>query len=236
VRRGLALAAATGVAILAWGEWINARWSRCLIGVDGPGREIIVVLGFRNPQAEANFINRWRVRAALRSADRAATSSCLVFSGGAVASARSEARVMAQYAVETCGYSGALLFEEESLTTWENITNVIPMLEDADRIKLVSQPAHGLKARVYLRRQRPDLAAKLAPAADYRPGEWLFLKPILAARGLRSLRTIRATERGSARSRWWSTLTCFGSSRSTGKDGSSWGREFTPWASGRPGG
>jgi uncharacterized SAM-binding protein YcdF (DUF218 family) len=86
------------------------------------------------------------------------------------------------------------------LTTWENITNVIPMLEDADRIKLVSQPAHGLKARVYLQRQRPDLAAKLAPAADYRPGEWLFLKPILAARGLRSLRAIPATELGSARS------------------------------------
>jgi DUF218 domain-containing protein len=101
VRRGLALASVTGVAILAWGEWINARWSRCLIGVDGSGREAIVVLGFRNPQDKANFINRWRVRAALRSAEPAATTSCLVFSGGAVASARSEARVMAQYAVET---------------------------------------------------------------------------------------------------------------------------------------
>ena len=99
---------------------------------------------------------------------------------------------MAEYATAVCGFDGSFALDEESHTTWENVTNVIPMLEhDVDRIKIVSQPAHALKARVYLRRQRPDLADKLVRAADYRPGEWLIVKPLLALYGLWTLRTVR---------------------------------------------
>lgn len=54
---------------------------------------------------------------------------------------------MAEYARSVLGFCGTLLLEDKSRTTWENITNVIPLLEDADRIKIVSQPAHALKAR-----------------------------------------------------------------------------------------
>lgn len=97
---------------------------------------------------------------------------------------------MADYAVHVLGYRGHVVLEEESRTTWENITNVIPMVEDADRITIASLPAHALKARVYLRRQRPDLAARLGRADDVRLGAWFLLTPVLAAYGLRTLRSV----------------------------------------------
>ncbi|MGP5377708.1 YdcF family protein [Brachybacterium alimentarium] len=152
--------------------------------------EAVVVLGFKNPQPDANFINRIRVRVALRSIDPAAETR-LIFSGGLTTATKSEARVMADYAVNTLGYRGTYLLEEESRTTWENITNLLPMVEDVDRIKIASLPAHALKARAYVRRQRPDLAPKLVNAADYKFGELAALKPALAAYGLRTLRAVR---------------------------------------------
>ncbi len=84
-----------------------------------------------------------------------------------------------------------MVIEDQSKSTWENVTNVVPLIENAERIKFASQPAHALKARLYLRRQRPDLADRLVPAADYRPGEWLFVKPVLAVYGLWTLRSLK---------------------------------------------
>ncbi|MFD9435740.1 YdcF family protein [Streptomyces sp. NPDC060002] len=192
-RTGLAIA---GVAALAWGEWLNWRWSRALVGNSGGAVEAVVVLGYRNPQETANFINRRRVEAGLRSivADRAHDTR-VIFSGGATSGGAAEARLMADHARSVLGFEGAVLLEDRSGTTWENITNVIPMLENVDRIKIASQPAHALKARAYLRRQRPDLAEKLVRAGDYRPGEWTVLKPLLALYGLWTLRVLQADER-----------------------------------------
>jgi hypothetical protein len=100
---------------------------------------------------------------------------------------------MADYAKSVLEFDGTVLLEEQSATTWENITNVIPLLEDVDHIKIASQPAHALKARAYLRRQRPDLAERLVRADDYRPGEWVVVKPLL--RLLRTLGTPRSQGR-----------------------------------------
>ncbi|MDV9176384.1 YdcF family protein [Streptomyces sp. W16] len=188
--------AAAGVVVLAWGEWLNRRWSRTLVGDNGGDTEAVVVLGYRNPRARANFINRWRVRAGIRSitADRA-HSTRVIFSGGTTSGGASEARLMADYARSVLEFGGTVLLEEESATTWENITNVIPLLEDVDRIKIVSQPAHALKARAYLQRQRPDLAKRLVRADDYRPGEWLIVKPLLGLYGLWKLRGLKADGR-----------------------------------------
>ncbi|WP_427917394.1 YdcF family protein [Streptomyces sp. cg40] len=199
MRRGTGVAAA-GVAVLVWSEWLNRRWSRTLVGENDGATEAVVVLGYRNPQATANLINRWRVRAGIRSiTDDGRHDTRLIFSGGTTTSGGvSEAQLMADYARSVLGFDGTMLLEEESTTTWENITNVIPLLEDANRIKIVSQPAHALKAREYLWRQRPDLAKRLVRADDYRPGEWLIVKPLLALYGLWRLRGLRAEERRTA--------------------------------------
>ncbi|MEU4682538.1 YdcF family protein [Streptomyces xinghaiensis] len=192
-RTGLAIA---GAATLAWGEWLNWRWSRALVGDGGGGAEAVVVLGYRNPRARANAINRWRVRAGIRSITAGrARGTRVIFSGGATSGGAAEARVMADYAQSVLGFDGTMLLEDRSGTTWENITNVIPLLEDVDRIKIASQPAHALKARAYLWRQRPDLAERLVRADDYRLGEWIVVKPLLALYGLWALRGLTAGER-----------------------------------------
>ncbi|BDH11595.1 hypothetical protein HOK021_27740 [Streptomyces hygroscopicus] len=185
-----------GAAALAWGEWLNWRWSRALVGNSGGTSEAVVVLGYRNPQATANFINRWRVRTGIRSmAADSAGGTRLIFSGGATTGGAAEAELMSDYATSVLAFDGTVLLEDRSGTTWENITNVIPLLEDVNRIKIVSQPAHALKARAYLRRQRPDLAERLVRADDYRPGEWMVVKPLLALYGLWTLRGLQAGER-----------------------------------------
>ncbi|WP_372348254.1 YdcF family protein [Streptomyces sp. KL116D] len=197
MRRSTGLVMVVGVAVLAWGEWVNWRWSRVLVGEREGGSVAVVVLGYRNPRSTVNLINRWRVRAGIRSVvDREAGETRVVFSGGAAAGhGATEAQLMADYAKSVLGFDGRVVLEDRSATTWENVTNVIPELEDVDRIKVVSQPAHALKARAYLRRQRPDLAEKLVRANDYRAGEWLAVKPLLALYGLWSLRGLTADER-----------------------------------------
>jgi hypothetical protein len=87
-----------------------------------------------------------------------------------------------------------VVLEEESRTTWENVAYAVPLIEDADRIKIVSNPLHAEKARLYLHRQCPDLARRLVRAKDYRPGEWAPLKPLFAVYGLRRL--VRVGGRG----------------------------------------
>ncbi|MET9101255.1 YdcF family protein [Streptomyces antibioticus] len=194
-RAGMAVVGA-GAAVLVWGEWLNRRWSRALVGNREGPVEAVVVLGFQNPQATANFINRWRVRAGIRSirAD-AAQGARLIFSGGSPNGDIAEAQLMADYAKSVLGFDGTVILEDQSRTTWENITHVIPLLEDVDRIKIASQPAHALKARAYLRRQRPDFAERLVRADDYRLGEWTLAKPLLALYGLWTLRGLTADER-----------------------------------------
>lgn len=185
-----------GVAALVWGEWLNWRWSRSLVGTSEGATEAVVVLGYRNPQATANFINRWRVRAGIRSiATDSAQGTRVVFSGGATSGGRAEAQLMADYTKSALGFRGTVILEDQSMTTWENVTNVIPLLEDVNRIKIASQPAHALKARAYVQRQRPDLAQRLVRADDYRPGEWMGVKPLLALYGLWTLRGLKADER-----------------------------------------
>ncbi|MER5257433.1 MULTISPECIES: YdcF family protein [unclassified Streptomyces] len=192
-RTGLPVA---GAALLAWGEWLNWRWSRALVGSSVGASEAVVVLGYRNPQTTANFVNRWRVRAGIRSAAAdGARGTRVIFSGGVTGNGAAEAQLMADYAKSVLEFDGTVLLEDQSATTWANITNVIPLLEDVDRIKIASQPAHALKARAYLRRQRPDLAERLVRADDYRPGEWMVGKPLLALYGLWTLRGLKAEER-----------------------------------------
>ncbi len=141
------------------------------------GREAILVLGYGNRGPRANAINRYRVRAGLRSMDPRATSSTLILCGGSVMGTEPEARILARYARDELGYRGPLDLEDTSTSTRENIANAIPFLEDADTIRIVSDSVHAAKARPYLRELRPDLAERLARAEEYRVGEVPWMKP-----------------------------------------------------------
>ncbi|SDM76504.1 YdcF family protein [Actinomyces ruminicola] len=175
------------VAVLAAGEATHWIASHCLLGpsavsASAPGGEAVVVLGHADPGPTAGAENRRRVRAGLRS--RSTPESQLVLSGGAVAGPVPEAELMARYATEDRSYTGPLALETTSRSTWENIVAVIPLLEDSARIVIVSDCVHALKARMFLWRQRPDLAARLARGREYRPGEGLLRKPASALAGI----------------------------------------------------
>ena len=167
---------------VVWGEWVSRRASLRLTPLLAPSSEVIVVLGCSNRGDRANAVNRWRVRTAIRSFDPAATRRTVVCCGGAVGGASSEAALMAEYAVGR-GVTDEIVLEQASRSTWENIANAIPLVEGFERITIVSDPFHALRAQRYLAMQRPDLAARLAPAAPYRFGEGLPLSPLLAVYG-----------------------------------------------------
>ncbi|THG28815.1 YdcF family protein [Naasia lichenicola] len=146
------------------------------------------MLGYKNRGTRANYVNRFRVRAALRSRNQLSGSSVLVFCGGCVAGTTAEAILMARYAVEQLGYAGPYVLDRDSVSTWENIRNAIPHLEDFDVIKIVSNSLHAELGRTYLQRLRPDLARRLVPAADYRFGEITVVKVVAAVLHLRKQR------------------------------------------------
>ena len=186
----LAVPVAAVVGIVAWAELVHQRASRRRLGTTGgqPGApEAVVVLGYRNRGERANAMNRYRVRAGLRSQDPYATESALVLCGGAVAGTVSEAELMARYARRR-GDAGPILLDRDSSSTWENIQNAIPLIENAESIKIVSNSLHAEKGRMHLWELRPDLAARLVRAEDHRFGELVLVKPFAAVLGLRSLR------------------------------------------------
>lgn len=185
-----------GLALLAWAELVHRRASRRGYP-DSPASKtahasggVVVVLGIANRGHDANVVNRWRARMALRSVP-AGTSTTIIASGGAVRGSIPEATLLARYLHDDLGWNGPLHEETTSRSTWENIKNVTPLLEDAQWIMLVSNSLHAEKARIYLRRQRPDLAARLVPGRDYRLGEMTLFKPVLAVVGIIKLRSLR---------------------------------------------
>lgn len=153
----------------------------------------VVVLGFANRRARTNTVNWWRARIALRTAqtfEHAGYSVTLVCCGGAVRGDEPEAEHLAR-AVRRLGWTGPVELDTTSRSTWKNIENALPFVADADRIVICSNGLHAEKAREYLRRQAPELAARLGPSRDYRPGERMLLKPLFAAVGLRKLAQLR---------------------------------------------
>src|SRR5699024_1325382 len=105
-----------------------------------------------------------------------------------------EARVLERYASQALSHTGHALVETESATTWENIANAIPLIDEvlkADSvISIVSYSIHADKARDHLWQLRPDLGRRLIRGADYRFGELPLVKPIADARGLLALRRL----------------------------------------------
>ncbi|WP_439693193.1 YdcF family protein [Curtobacterium sp. SP.BCo] len=181
---------------LTLGEWIHARAAHRAAGLRVPtagSTGSVVVLGFANHGTRPNVVNRWRARIAVRTARRAerfGATVTIICSGGAVHGAVPEAELLRRHIIGSFGWHGRLLVETESTSTWENVRNVVPLIEDADWVAFASNGLHAEKARIYLARQRPDLADKLVAAEDYRVGEAVLLKPVFAVVGLAKLRAV----------------------------------------------
>ena len=156
----------------------------------------VVVLGFADRGPRPNIVNRWRARIAVRTARGAAASGervTIVCCGGAVKGETPEAELLAQ-AVRELGWDGSIRLDRSSTTTWQNIEQARMVVDDVDRIIICSNGLHATKAREYLRRQDPHLAALLAPADEYRLGEMTLVKPVFAAVGLwKLIRARRST-------------------------------------------
>lgn len=123
-------------------------------------RRAVLVLGHSDTGTTAGEKNLARVRAALAVAR---SGDVLVVSGGSVAGPVPEAHLLAD-AARGLGWRGEIRVEETSRSTWENIEHSAPLLEDAQRIVIVSEPVHTAKARRFLARQQPGLADRLAVA------------------------------------------------------------------------
>lgn len=186
--------------VLAWGEWTHAlnalQQRRVLRGVQA-GDGVVIVLGFQNRSARPNQVNRWRARLAVRTARTHATAASevtIVCCGGAVRGSRSEAHHLAD-AVRGTGWTGAVVLEETSRTTWQNIAHARTLVGDPGWVSICSNGLHARKARAYLHRQDPALSGRLRPTLEYRFGEMIFAKPIFALVGLLKLRALRHKRR-----------------------------------------
>lgn len=132
--------------------------------------EIVIVLGYRSsPRGRLRLMQRWRTRIVVRSTVPAAR---FVFTGAPTRGGAPEASLVADHAVDALGVPREnVVLEECARTTWENIAYSIPHIEQAPSIRIASNTFHARRARKYLAKLSPLLAARLHRARDHVPGE-----------------------------------------------------------------
>lgn len=141
------------------------------------GTEAILVLGCPSrDDGSLHPLQRWRCDIAARTMNPRVGR--VVFTGRTGDREASEAAVMAESARSLGIPDRVVVLEEEARSTWENLHYSAQLVEEFDVVRIVSDPMHGWRARQFLAGQRPDLAAKLAPARDHR---WLE-RPVLKTR------------------------------------------------------
>ena len=151
-----------------------------VVGDDTEPDEIVLVLGCRSSsRGRLRLMQRWCTRIAVRSTEVPAAR--FVFTGAPTRGGASEASLMADYAVSALSVPREnVVLEECARTTWENIAYSIPLIEQAPSIKIASNTFHARRARKYLAKQSPLLAARLHRARDYVPGELVLARLLLA--------------------------------------------------------
>lgn len=129
-------------------------------------------------------MQRWRVAIALRTLHRLRDGR-LVFTGAARTPGQSEAESMAGVAAALGVPDDLLELEDQSRSTWENITFALELIDrsgvEYEQLCVVSDPVHAMRGRRYVARQRPELAPRLVRAEDYRVGEHPLLKVLSVA-------------------------------------------------------
>ncbi len=177
----VAAVVAVPAAVVVIAELVQWRACRCGWSTDrpegghglAPGPQTVLVLGCPSrPGGQLHPMQRWRTDIAVRSMHP--VHGRLLFTGGCTGAPGelSEARVMATYAHQVLGVQQEqIALEEAARSTWQNVQHCVDQLERAGSITIASTPTHAARARRYLTQQRPDLARRLVPAADYRLGE-----------------------------------------------------------------
>jgi uncharacterized SAM-binding protein YcdF (DUF218 family) len=167
---------------MCWGELVTWRASRQHLPPAAPvstsSAKTIVVLGYPTARdGSASLVQRYRVRVALRDyrdGDR------MIFCGGVTrAGVRSEAAAMADYAVRKGLPMSAVVLEDRSQSTWQNVEYMLPLVGPGP-VVIASNTFHARRARAYVWRQDHALAERLRRGSDYRFGELPLLKPLLA--------------------------------------------------------
>ncbi len=185
-------------AVVVWAEvdaWCTARADYPAQRVDGPGDDVVLVLGYPSRRdGRAGLLQRWRTRIARRSAP---ADPLYVFTGGAVRGEIPEAVVMAAYGERLGLTPDRIARETRATTTRENLALSMPWLRDARSIRIASDTHHARRARGYLRASEPHLWARLAPTADFRPLELGPFRPVLTVYNLLARRV--ADRRDAAR-------------------------------------
>jgi uncharacterized SAM-binding protein YcdF (DUF218 family) len=173
------------VGLICWGELVTWRASKQHLPpfapVSASSTKTIVVLGYPTARdGSASLVQRYRVRVALRDYRDGDT---MIFCGGVTrAGVKSEAAAMADYAVLKGLPATAVVLEDRSHSTWQNI-EYMRRLVGPGPIVIASNTFHARKARAYVWKQDHALAKQLQRGSDYRLGELLLLKPLLALYG-----------------------------------------------------
>lgn len=117
-----------------------------------PAEEIILVLGAKlRPDGTPTPALERRARFAARLAiERGARLIC---SGGAVGAPIAEATVMAGIAEDVGLSQHRIVVEDQARNTWENVALAIPLIPAGAGLIVVTDPSHGLRARMVARRQ-----------------------------------------------------------------------------------
>jgi uncharacterized SAM-binding protein YcdF (DUF218 family) len=148
--------------------------------IPATGSGAVVVLGLPGTNAATRAVQRWRVELGVR-AWRECGCERVVFTGTATRGRVSESSEMAQIARKLGLPAEAVLLDEKSRSTWENVEQAATLVGNGDYVIVASDALHATRARAYWHEQHPEGAPKVLLADRYSPLDhfWLRLPAML---------------------------------------------------------